>query len=183
MLIWYYSYFQILKIDITIVVLHQMPAVERQANLILGEDKIGFIFLDCRGNTPGGKSTSTAGPGTGQKTKKKQKTFNHFATVQEQLNDYSMPSWKLMKTLLFKGSQNGNNFFEAFPREPTGNGAVRTPILLLPPLSLPLSDSTGVFVPSVAPIYMRDQPPVIAPIDAYTNRFFPRNPLSRNVAI
>merc|ERR1712001_571508 len=45
------------KIDVTIVVLHQMPAVERQANLILGEDKIGFIFLDCRGNTPGGKST------------------------------------------------------------------------------------------------------------------------------
>ena len=80
------------KIDVTIVVLHQMPAVERQANLILGEDKIGFIFLDCRGNTPGGKSTSTAGPGTGQKNKKKQKNFNLFATLQEQLNDYSMPS-------------------------------------------------------------------------------------------
>ena len=62
---------------------------EQPANLILGEDKIGFIFLDCRGNTPGGKSTSTAGPGTGQR---KQKNFNHFATVQEQLNDYSMPS-------------------------------------------------------------------------------------------
>ena len=25
---------------------------EQPANLIFGEDKIGFIFLDCRGNTP-----------------------------------------------------------------------------------------------------------------------------------
>ena len=104
-----------------------MPAVERQANLILGEDKIGFIFLDCRGNTPGGKSTSTAGPGTGQR---KQKNFNHFATVQEQLNDYSMPSWKPMKTLLFKGSQKKIIFLKL---SHYGNGAVGTPILLLPP--------------------------------------------------
>ena len=39
------------------MVLHQMAAAtQRQpANLILGEDKIGFIFLDCRGNTPGGE--------------------------------------------------------------------------------------------------------------------------------
>ena len=38
------------------------------------------------------------------------------------------------------------------------------------------------FVGSV-PIYMRDRTPVIASIDAYTTGFYPRNPLSRNVAI
>ena len=45
----------------TIMVLHQMAAATQPANLILGGDKIGFIFLDCRGNTPegegGGKNT------------------------------------------------------------------------------------------------------------------------------
>ena len=46
------------------MVLDQMALAEEQpANQILGGDKIGFIFLDCRGNTPegggrrGGKNT------------------------------------------------------------------------------------------------------------------------------
>ena len=38
------------------MVLDQMALAEEQpANQILGGDKIGFIFLDCRGNTPEGE--------------------------------------------------------------------------------------------------------------------------------
>ena len=67
----------------------------------------------------GARALQPPGQARAKKTKKNKKTstiLQHFRN--NSVNDYSMPSWKLIKTLLFKGSQNGNFFFEAFPREP-----------------------------------------------------------------